>query len=82
MPELRKEMKEYIDEADENLLNILKKIVESYRDKNIVAYTTAGEPLNREEYSKKLKEAENAIKKGEYISQEDLEKESENWWKN
>lgn len=45
----------------------------------IVGYTTDGLPLTKENYNKRLKKAESQIASGKYISQEDLEKESENW---
>ncbi|MEQ9165598.1 MAG: hypothetical protein RLO12_05030 [Fulvivirga sp.] len=45
----------------------------------IVGYTVTGEPLTIESYNKRLEEAEKQLKTNQYISQEDLEKESENW---
>ncbi|MEQ8243256.1 hypothetical protein [Fulvivirga sp.] len=45
----------------------------------IVGYTVTGEPLTIESYNKRLEEAEQQLKTNQYISQEDIEKESENW---
>lgn len=44
-----------------------------------VGYTAEGEPLAKEAYNERLKIAEAHILSGDYISQEDLEAESENW---
>ncbi len=45
----------------------------------IVAYTITGEPLTKEQYIKDLKQAEEEIEKGEFISHEDLKKEVRAW---
>jgi len=44
-----------------------------------VAYTLEGKPLTKSEYRQDLLAAEKEIEKGKYITQEDLEKEVENW---
>lgn len=48
-------------------------------DDAIVAYTVAGEPLKAEQYKKRIKEADEAISRGEFTTQEDLEKEVDGW---
>ena len=77
--ELRNTMISYINEADDRLLNVLKAVVESYRENDIVAYTVTGEPLTKQQYNEELLMAEKEIENGDFISQEDLEKESQNW---
>lgn len=62
----------YIKEADERLLNVLKTVVESYRENDIVAYTVDGRPLTKTQYRQELLDAESEIRRGEFISQEDL----------
>jgi hypothetical protein len=59
--------------------SLLDKISNLLDKEMVVGYTVNGEPLTKELYNKRLKEAEKQVKMGEYISQEDLEKESENW---
>jgi len=59
----------------ESILVRIKEIFEG----DIVAYTADGKPLTKTAYKKELLEAEAEIMRGEYTSQEDLEKESENW---
>ena len=45
----------------------------------IAGYTTEGKPLTKKAYNKRLQKAEAQIQSGNYISQEEIEKESENW---
>ena len=45
----------------------------------IVGYTVDGNPLTKEAYNARLLLAEEQIATENYISQEDLEKEVENW---
>ena len=45
----------------------------------IVGYTTNGTPLTKETYNARLLLAKKQIASGAHISQEDLEKEVENW---
>ncbi len=59
--------------------SLLDKINKLLDKEMIVGYTVKGEPLTKESYNKRLKKAENQLLTGEYISQEDLEAESENW---
>jgi hypothetical protein len=77
--ELRDSILEYINTADERLLKVVKAVIESYQENDIVAYTIDGMPLTRITYKEELQEAKVEIKRGEYTSHEDLEKESNNW---
>lgn len=77
--ELRDSVLKYINTADERLLKVVKAVIESYQENDIVAYTIDGKPLTRVAYKEELQEAKTEIKKGEYTSQEDLEKESSDW---
>ena len=77
--ELRDSVLESINKADERLLKVVKAVIESYQENDVVSYTIDGRPLTRIAYKEELQEAIAEIKKGEYITQEDLEKESNNW---
>ena len=59
--------------------SILIKISKILEKEMIVAYTTEGKPLTKEAYNKRLEKAEKQFASGDYITQEELEKESENW---
>lgn len=52
---------------------------EMHSDEEIVTHTVQGTPLTKSQYISKIKEADDAIEKGEYTSVEDLEKEMQNW---
>jgi len=60
----------------ESLLDKIEKLLD---DEMIVAYTVDGKPLTKDLYDKRLEIAEKQILSGDFITQEDLEKESENW---
>ncbi|MCZ8088969.1 hypothetical protein [Flavobacterium sp.] len=59
----------------------LKKIIalKSVLDKEVVAHTVSGYPIDKEEYINMVKEADERISSGKYTTIEDLEKEIENW---
>lgn len=45
----------------------------------VVGYEITGAPITRKQLIKRIEEAEQRIDNGEYVTQEDLERESENW---
>ena len=47
--------------------------------KNIVAYTTAGQPLTEKQYIAKIEKAIEQAERGELITDEELQKEIETW---
>lgn len=59
--------------------SLLEKISHILDKEMIVAYTTAGKALTRQMYDSRLAQAEMQIKGGNTTSQEDLEKQIENW---
>ena len=77
--ELRVSVLESLNTADERLLKVVKAVIESYQENDVVAYTIARNPLTRITYKEELQEAIAEIKRGEYTTQEDLEKESNDW---
>jgi hypothetical protein len=77
--ELKNTVLHYIETADERLLKVVKAVVESYRENDVVAFSVDGHPMTAEQYRQELLDAEAEIERGEYTTQEDLEKESENW---
>ena len=77
--ELRNNLLLYINQADERLLKVVKAVMESYWDEEIVAYSVEGKPLTKLDYKSELNDAVSEIKSGKFITQENLEIESENW---
>ena len=59
--------------------SLLDKISDILDEEMIVGYTTDGQPLTKNQYNERLLVAEKQIESGDYITQEDLEKEIENW---
>jgi len=59
--------------------SIIEKINKILDKEMIVGYTAEGKPLTKEAYNKRLQKAEEQIKSGDYLTQEEIEKESENW---
>lgn len=60
----------------ESILNRINEILEK---EMIVGYTVDGEPLTKSEYNQRMAVAEKQLQYGDTISQEDLEKESDEW---
>lgn len=60
----------------ESLITQMERLLEK---EMIVGYTTAGKPLTLKQYNDRLAEAEKQVAQGKVTSQEDLEKESEQW---
>ncbi|WP_229712593.1 hypothetical protein [Marivirga lumbricoides] len=56
--------------------SLLDKIDKLLEEEMIVGYTVDGEPLTKKAYDMRLQKAEEQLSSGEYVSQEDLEKES------
>jgi len=77
--ELRDTILEYINTADERLLKVVKAVIESYQEEEIVAFSVEGKPITKANYLESLSKAKLEIENGDFISQKDLEKESENW---
>ena len=59
--------------------SLLHKISDILDEEMVVGYTTDGQPLTKNQYNERLLVAEKQIESGDYITQEDLEKEIENW---
>ena len=76
--ELRKEVQSFIDKADERFLRMVNALAKSYEQEE-EDYTLPGAPMDVETYRRRIKEASARVKAGEYITQEDLEKEMEQW---
>jgi len=76
---LKERLIQYINNADERLLHVVKAVIESYKDNEIVAYSVEGNPLTQKQYHRELMAAEEEVARGEFISQEDLEQETETW---
>ncbi len=77
--ELRKKVRSYIDKTDERFLRMVDAMRKEYEESDIVGYEVDGTPITQENLVKEAREASAQVKAGNYITQEDLEKEVENW---
>lgn len=77
----RRNLHKQIDRLDERFLNAVYAMVEEYLKNSFSEddYTKPGKPMSLNTYKKRIKEVEAQFEKGEFITQEDLEKEMEKW---
>ena len=80
-PKLRSEVEKLIKKADDRLLEMMYAMATAYTNKNIVAYSTDGKALTREDYIKQIEEAEADIKAGRTITTTELKKRIKSWKK-
>jgi hypothetical protein len=72
-------MEELDKVQDVSVIAEIRKRLREIIDDPIVGYELSGEPITRSMLMRQLEEAEQRIDRGEYITQEDLEKEAESW---
>lgn len=77
--ELKDNILELLNNADEKLLKVVKEAIDNYKEEEIVAHTVAGKPLTRKEYKEELERALQEIRNGNFTTHEDLLKEMKNW---
>lgn len=74
--QIREELQVYIKQGDTRLLKILYAIAKGYTEED---YTLPGEPMSVETLKGRIRSAKTRIKAGRSTTQEDLEKEVEQW---
>ncbi len=77
--ELKNNILEIINNADEQLLKVVKNVIDNYQDDEVVAFSVNGNSLTRNQYKSELKNAIDEIKRGDFVTQENLETESKTW---
>lgn len=75
---IRKELHDYIDKSDDRVLRLMHAVVTAY-ESDEEDYTIPGAPLDVEDYKTRIRKARERVKSGYYTTQEDLEKEMEQW---
>ena len=73
--QLRKELHEYIDQADDRLLRLVRGMFQADNDD----FTLPGKPMSEETLKRRVRAAKSRISSGQFTSQEDLESEMEEW---
>jgi predicted Zn-dependent peptidase len=76
--ELRKELHNYINLADEKFLKMVYAMSREYQ-KPVIGYDTDGKKITRQDLKKRAKAASERVKSGDFLTQEEVEKEIENW---
>lgn len=80
--ELRSKLIQLINSADEKYLAAIFAFTEQKKieeESNIVAYSVLGEPLTKEMYIEKVKDADATMDAGKFITSEELEKRIDSW---
>ncbi|HET8810728.1 MAG TPA: hypothetical protein VFM65_10765 [Flavobacteriaceae bacterium] len=75
---LKNRIQNFLDQADERILNIVNGVFENYYENETVAYHPDGSPMSRKEYKMELDAAEEEIKRKEYIPVEELKQQLKN----
>jgi hypothetical protein len=76
---LHKEVRQYVDHADERFLRMVYAMSKEYENSLVVGYTAKGEPLTKDEIKERVKAASKRVKSGDFIAHEELEKEVQKW---
>jgi hypothetical protein len=77
---LREELHDYINHADERFLKMVYAMSKEYKKEHIVVgYNVDGSPITKEDIVRRAKAASQRVKSGDFISQDEVEKEIENW---
>jgi len=78
--QIRKHLHKYVDSLDAPFLQAVYSLIKAHVDENtVVGYTAKGKAITTRELKTRVKAAQTRMDKGQYISQEDLEKEAAKW---
>lgn len=75
--EIKKELHQIIDNADERFLRLVHSMATAYKSEE--DFTKPGKPMDAETYKKRIRSARERVKAGYFTSQKDLEQEIEKW---
>jgi orotate phosphoribosyltransferase-like protein len=83
--ELRADLHRHIDRLDDKFISIVHAMVDAYleqqEDDPIIGYSVDGIPMYASVAKREFKARLEAVDRGEFITLEELEKESETWLK-
>ncbi|MBW8051804.1 MAG: hypothetical protein FVQ77_16000 [Cytophagales bacterium] len=77
--QIKEKLHQYIDQGDESLIKKIYKLVKENDLDEIVGYAADRKPITKKDIIARAKQANEDIADGRVITQEDLEKEAENW---
>lgn len=73
--QIRNELYQFIDDADERLLKLLYAVAKEYTQED---FTKPGEPMSEEALKKRVLTAKSRVKTGQFTTHENLEKSLKN----
>jgi len=77
--ELKEHLHQYIENADDTFLRMVYALSKEYKKPNTVGFSVDGKPLSEDEVKYRVKAASKRVKGGDYITQQEIEKEIEKW---
>lgn len=79
--QVKKQLHEYIDKADDRILNAVYVMLQNYlqQEESIVGFTIKGEPLTKKDMINQLNQAVSDVEDGKGLSSDDIRKAKENW---
>jgi hypothetical protein len=77
--ELKKELHDYINQADERFLKMAYAMSKEYKKNVIVGYNPDGTPITSQGLRDRVNAASKRVKAGDFLTQSEVEKEIENW---
>lgn len=76
---LREELHDCINHADERFLKMVYAMSKEYNKSDAVGYNVDGSLITKDDLIKRVKSASQRVKSGDFVTQEELDKEVENW---
>jgi hypothetical protein len=76
--ELKQELHNYIDHADERFLKMVYAMSREYKASAVIGYNVNGTTITPKELAQRATTASKRVKSGGFITQEEIEKEIEN----
>lgn len=74
--ELREELHKYINLADERFLKMVYAMSKEYKESMVVGYNVDGSPITQQDVVTRVKAASSRVKAGDFLTQEEVEKEA------
>lgn len=74
--QIQEKLKSYIKTGDLRLLKLLYAVAKEYTDESLIM---PGKPMTSKELRTRVKASKERVKRGEFTTQEDLEKEMTEW---
>lgn len=76
---LREELHDYINKADERFLKMVYAMSREYNKLDVAGFHVDGSPITKKDLVNRAKAASQRVKSGDFVTQEEVERETENW---